>query len=200
MKCGLGQVHSPPPQSALPPPPMPRQPLPRRPGPARPCLWAATADLAARRLLQEPTELGPQPVGTMSSLLQRAGGGTPAFQPTGRRRAGGQRAAGPLSVRAVASSAGQPSEQPELPGAKLVKSVLALGAASLVSVAGVETVGGAAPRRRRRPPPPTYSQLPAPAPPATFQPASISCLTLWVCCAADGTPRGTPGSRGHLGG
>ncbi len=81
----------------------------------------------------------------MPAALQRVGAAPAALQPVGRRRAAGRRAPVPPPVRAVASSAEQPSDKPELPGAKLVKSVLALGAAFSVGVAGVETVGGAAP-------------------------------------------------------
>lgn len=82
-----------------------------------------------------------------AAALQRAGAPlaqpVPLAQPCGRRPAAGRRSSWPQPVRAAAS-AEEPSEQGELPGAKLVKSMLALGAAGLVSAVGVETVGAAA--------------------------------------------------------
>ena len=74
---------------------------------------------------------------------------TPLAQPSVRRSAAGRRSSWPQPVRAAAS-AEEPPEQGDLPGAKLVKSMLALGAAGLVSAVGVETVGAARRRCRRR--------------------------------------------------
>lgn len=126
-----------------------------------------------------------------TAALQRAG--APLAQPLplahgyGRRPAAGRRSSW-QPVRAAASAEEEPSEQ--LPGAKLVKSMLALGAAGLVSAVGVQTVGASAAAAAGA----LSRGAPGPCPDA-LHPLTSGCRP-----GAGGPARGAHGSRGAVGG